>query len=267
VQPSSCVRACVAADEGRARRLTAAQPPLHAPGLLPQWAYVQAGGWPFQRLADQLCCDVLSPMWAVRHGAAAGLREVLREQAAAAAVEAPVADVSSGWVAGPGGGAWSVFLLQQSLQHHLGMGTHIVTYTTPRCPRAGRRKLGGVAAAQAEAAAAANASWLEGVIMHLLAVLALDRFADYVSDQVCVCVCVLCGVDGRALDAWQRRRASCALWVSLLTPRAAWVAARAAGGRACAGDGSAGAGGSTAAHIPGYPAARAAAARWHAQAQ
>jgi TATA-binding protein-associated factor len=35
-----------------------------------------------------------------------------------------------------------------------------------------------------EAAACANAAWLEDVIMHLLCVLALDRFADYVSDQV-----------------------------------------------------------------------------------
>jgi hypothetical protein len=35
-----------------------------------------------------------------------------------------------------------------------------------------------------EAAAVANAAWLEDVVGHLLAVLALDRFADYVSDQV-----------------------------------------------------------------------------------
>jgi hypothetical protein len=33
----------------------------------------------------------------VRHGAAAGLRELLREQAAAAAVEAPLEDFNSGW--------------------------------------------------------------------------------------------------------------------------------------------------------------------------
>jgi hypothetical protein len=35
-----------------------------------------------------------------------------------------------------------------------------------------------------EAAAISNAAWLEDVVVHLLCVLALDRFADYVSDQV-----------------------------------------------------------------------------------
>lgn len=50
--------------------------------------------------------------------------------------------------------------------------------------RAGVRKLGEVAVAQVETAAAANSAWLEDVVMHLLCVLALDRFADYVSDQV-----------------------------------------------------------------------------------
>jgi hypothetical protein len=35
-----------------------------------------------------------------------------------------------------------------------------------------------------DAAIAANAGWLEDAIVHLLCVLALDRFADYVSDQV-----------------------------------------------------------------------------------
>lgn len=72
--------------------------------LLPQWHCVESGGWPFQRLADQLCCDVLSSVWTVRHGAAAGLRELLREQAGAAAVEAPLADASSGWASPSGEG-------------------------------------------------------------------------------------------------------------------------------------------------------------------
>jgi hypothetical protein len=33
-------------------------------------------------------------------------------------------------------------------------------------------------------AASANLEWLEACAVHLLCVLALDRFADYVSDQV-----------------------------------------------------------------------------------
>lgn len=72
-----------------------------------QWHCVESGGWPFQRLADQLCCDVLSPVWTVRHGAAAGLRELLREQAAAAAVEAPLEDINTGWACS--GNAGEVF--------------------------------------------------------------------------------------------------------------------------------------------------------------
>lgn len=52
--------------------------------------------WPFQRLCDQLCMDVLHPQWEVRHGAAAALREVLTAQAGAAGVHAPLSDDPSG---------------------------------------------------------------------------------------------------------------------------------------------------------------------------
>lgn len=51
---------------------------------------------------------------------------------------------------------------------------------------AGFRRLGMVMPDAVESAAAANAAWLEDVIEHLLCVLALDRFADYVSDQVSI---------------------------------------------------------------------------------
>ena len=49
---------------------------------------------------------------------------------------------------------------------------------------AGKRGLGSVSAAHVAAAAAAHRRWLEDVILHLLCVLALDRFGDYGSDQV-----------------------------------------------------------------------------------
>eukprot|EP00878_Enallax_costatus_P025679 GHUV01027498.1.p1 GENE.GHUV01027498.1~~GHUV01027498.1.p1 ORF type:complete len:859 (+),score=296.21 GHUV01027498.1:363-2939(+) len=130
-----------------------------------EWQAIECGSWPFQRLADQLCNDILSPVWIVRHGAAAGLRELLREQAAAAAVEAPLLDSTSGW-ASPGG--------------------------------VGLRRLGVVLPDTLEQASAANAAWLEDVIEHLLCVLALDRFADYVSDQVC-CVSFIRHDSGFAL--------------------------------------------------------------------
>ena len=41
-----------------------------------------------------------------------------------------------------------------------------------------------VSADAAAAAAAANTAWLEDCIIHLLCVLALDRFGDFGSDQV-----------------------------------------------------------------------------------
>lgn len=48
----------------------------------------------------------------------------------------------------------------------------------------GKRALGEVTPEDAGAAAAANAAWLEDCVIRLLCVLALDRFGDFVSDQV-----------------------------------------------------------------------------------
>lgn len=59
-------------------------------------AAIARGAWAFQQLADDLCYDALDPAWHVRHGAALALREILRSQAAAASVEAPVASEPSG---------------------------------------------------------------------------------------------------------------------------------------------------------------------------
>jgi TATA-binding protein-associated factor len=90
----------------------------------------------------------------VRHGAATALRELLRTHAACAAVAAPVdAAAETGWALSGG---------------------------------AGKRRLAAPpegAAAAVGAAAAARAAWLQECSALLLAVLALDRFADYVSDQ------------------------------------------------------------------------------------
>jgi TATA-binding protein-associated factor len=75
-----------------------------------EWAAILAGGWPFQRVCDQLSVDVLDPSWEVRHGAAVGLREVLRSHAGSACVDAPMADEgTSGWaMPGGSGEAWGV---------------------------------------------------------------------------------------------------------------------------------------------------------------
>ncbi len=71
-----------------------------------QWRQVEAGAWPFQHVADQLCCDILDACWEVRHGAAVALRELMRSQAASAGVVAPVADAVSGWCEPGGEGEW-----------------------------------------------------------------------------------------------------------------------------------------------------------------
>jgi len=69
-----------------------------------QWHAIEGGCWPFQHLADHLVGQIIDPRWEVRHGAAVALREVLRYQAACAAVEAPLADLSSGWAEAGGEG-------------------------------------------------------------------------------------------------------------------------------------------------------------------
>ena len=55
----------------------------------------------------------------------------------------------------------------------------------------GKPRLLGVTDADAAAAAAANAAWLEDAVVRLLCVLALDRFGDFVSDQARTCASCL----------------------------------------------------------------------------
>ncbi|MEW5306068.1 MAG: hypothetical protein WDW36_008565 [Sanguina aurantia] len=119
-----------------------------------EWESVVAGAWPFQRVSDQLCLDLLDPVWEVRHGAAVALREILRHQSSAAGVEVDMAahkqGRASGWAL-PGG--------------------------------SGLQQLQNVTWQQVEAAGDANKRWLEDCIVMLVCVLALDRFGDYGSDQ------------------------------------------------------------------------------------
>ena len=62
------------------------------------WQDMAVGQWPFQALCEQLCLDLLHPVWEARHGAGVALREVLRSQAACAGVCAPLApDQPSGY--------------------------------------------------------------------------------------------------------------------------------------------------------------------------
>ena len=50
----------------------------------------------------------------------------------------------------------------------------------------GKRRLAGGTASHAAAAAQSNATWLEDCVIRLMCVLALDRFGDFVGDQVLV---------------------------------------------------------------------------------
>ena len=83
--------------------------------------------WPFTRLADTLLADLLSSAWEVRHGAALGLRELLKAQGAAAGMRV---DLSS------------------------------------------------------RANAASHRQWVDKAACQLYRVLVLDRFGDFLGDQV-----------------------------------------------------------------------------------
>jgi len=115
------------------------------------WDDTVKGAWPFGRLADKLCIDLLHPAWETRHGAALGLRAILGSQAASAGIQVAIEDVPTGWLASEG---------------------------------SGRPNLMPLTAADALRAASDNASWLEECALHLLCVLALDQFGDFASDDV-----------------------------------------------------------------------------------
>lgn len=83
--------------------------------------------WPLEWFADELMNDLFSPLWEVRHGAATGLREVVKLHGTCAG---KAASMPSTWLE------------------------------------------------------TANQSWLEDLSLRLICVLALDKFGDFVSDQV-----------------------------------------------------------------------------------
>ncbi|TIC01506.1 hypothetical protein E3Q18_00684 [Wallemia mellicola] len=85
------------------------------------------GHYPFESVADVMQLDLLSPSWEVRHGAAAGLRELFKVQ-------------------GTGGGMNVDSKIEDNLVNHT--------------------------------------VWLENMAANVLCVLVLDRFGDFISDQV-----------------------------------------------------------------------------------
>ena len=115
------------------------------------WSDTVAGKWPFQTVANRFCVNLLNPEWEIRHGAALGLREIIRHQAKSAGVVAPIQDVPTGWLAAEG---------------------------------KGRPLLSSVSSLDVQHAMMKNNEWLEDCAIHVICVLALDRFGDYVSDEV-----------------------------------------------------------------------------------
>ncbi|XP_031555940.1 TATA-binding protein-associated factor 172-like [Actinia tenebrosa] len=89
--------------------------------------FEESGEWPFEAFSEELCQELFHQSWEVRHGAATGLREIIK-------------------VHGKGAGK-AVDTLSQDLQNQ-------------------------------------NMKWMENMAVHLLCVLALDRFGDFVSDEV-----------------------------------------------------------------------------------
>lgn len=83
--------------------------------------------WPLEWFSDELMGDLFNPLWEIRHGAATGLREIVKLQ-------------------GRCGGRHRSALASEMDQH--------------------------------------NQQWLEDLSLRLLSVLALDRFGDFLSDQV-----------------------------------------------------------------------------------
>lgn len=110
-----------------------------------------SGMWPFQRISDKLCIDLLHPCWETRHGAAMGLRSILRYHSHSAGISANIEDIPTGWLAAEGKGKPVLLSITQ---------------------------------ADLEQAMIDNSTWVEECVGHLICVLALDRFGDYISDGV-----------------------------------------------------------------------------------
>lgn len=81
-----------ATGEGLQRQLSSRVPSVQVQGEVAaadderESERIMAGGWPFQRMADQLLLDLLDAHWHVRHGAAIALRHLLHSQASSAAI-------------------------------------------------------------------------------------------------------------------------------------------------------------------------------------
>eukprot|EP00898_Chlorokybus_atmophyticus_P005845 jgi/Chlat1/6261/Chrsp44S05775 len=118
-----------------------------------------SGRWVFTSLCEDLLHDIFHPNWEVRHGAGMALREVLRYQGHVAGINVQAKPVV------------------ESQIPDLNTNAKADATNEPAHKEAHE----GPAAAEA---IAANSAWLEDCAVRLLCVFALDRFCDFVSDQV-----------------------------------------------------------------------------------
>lgn len=109
---------------------------------------VHHGQWIWDGLVNVLEVDIFSPAWEVRHGAAMALRELLKAQ-------------------GKYGGTKGL-----SLFYLL-------------CPYSVNPETARLAGLKREENAITHERWCNHLAAKLLCVFCLDRFGDYVSDQVC----------------------------------------------------------------------------------
>uniref|UniRef100_A0A8C4Q9L8 Mot1 central domain-containing protein n=1 Tax=Eptatretus burgeri TaxID=7764 RepID=A0A8C4Q9L8_EPTBU len=89
--------------------------------------FEESNAWPFESFCEELCNDLFSPSWEIRHGAGTGLREILK--------------------------------------FHAQSGGKLVNSTSEEMEEQ-------------------HQQWLEDLAIRLLCVFALDRFGDFVSDEV-----------------------------------------------------------------------------------
>ncbi len=118
-----------------------------------------------------LCNDLFDPAWTVRHGAALALREIVKWHAAGA-----------GRTVGASAREQEVSPCRAFGHARARVCVRVPCVPCVQCARARGSLLhclcGSLTAQEA------NQVWREDTILRLLCVLALDRFGDYVSDQV-----------------------------------------------------------------------------------
>eukprot|EP00899_Mesostigma_viride_P012526 jgi/Mesvir1/21274/Mv21673-RA.3 len=174
----------------------ASEPVASPDGAVEEESAANDGEWPFLELCDSLWDDLFNSEWQVRHGAGMALREVLRSHGACAAVKAPTASQAdvrrNGEVASspmpPMVGAALAYDSKGTLVDVKAEGAE--DKPLPVCAVPGDGLAGDAPSlallphVSSSSAREAHRAWLVECALRLVSVFALDRFCDFVSDQV-----------------------------------------------------------------------------------